>query len=174
MLSRTLTHEVQTPAHEVACGSHLGRVDVGARHQASPKQDGGLVRVDAVVLGLRPMNGTHVQSMTQDEGDPFLATQVRQPVPAVDALDRDDEILTEGMDCEKEPLRIAGQVPVQENDSLLTEDADVHRPRVQIHPAIVLVVSRVEVHPCLPPSSPDLGGCTLLPSWRAPAGRGPE
>jgi hypothetical protein len=66
--------------------------------------------------------------------------QVRGPVPAVDALDRDDEVLAEGMDREKELLRIAGQVPVQENDSLLAEDADVHRPRVQVDPAIVLVL----------------------------------
>lgn len=141
-----LAHEVKTAAHEIPRGSHLGRVDVGLRHQTSPEQGGRLVGVDPVVLGLGTVNGTHVESMPQDEGNAFSGAEVCQPVPGVDAFDADDQVIPIRLYRGQELQLVAGEVPVQEHHSLLAHDADVHRPRVEIDAAVMLVLRPVEVH----------------------------
>jgi hypothetical protein len=64
------------------------------------------------------MDGLHVERVAQDEGNAVLSAQVRKPVPTVDALHRDDQVLAEGSDREEEPLRVTGQAAVQQHDAL--------------------------------------------------------
>ena len=65
----SLSDEEESVAHEVAGGSHVGGIGVGAGHQASPEEHGDLLGVDAVALGLGVMDDPHVEGMTEDEGD---------------------------------------------------------------------------------------------------------
>ena len=102
--------------------------------------------VDLVVLGLASVDGLHEQRVAKDEGDPFPCTQIRQPVPGEDALAGDPEILAIGSDDLEEGLGLRGQVLVHEHLTGGVEDADVHRPRVQIDPAVVAVLPGVESH----------------------------
>jgi hypothetical protein len=76
----------------------------------------------------------HVEGVTEDEGDALLRAQIREPVPTVDALDGDDQVLAVGRDGEEEAIAVAGKVPVQEHRPVPSDDAEVHRPRVQIDP----------------------------------------
>jgi hypothetical protein len=111
----------------------------------------------------------HVQGMAKDKRDLLLHAEVREPVPTVDALDGDDQILAERLDGKEEPFSIAGQRPVQEHRAALVQDAHVHRPRVKVDPAVVLVRRVVEVHPNAPPRCRSAGVLSVV---RAPRGEG--
>jgi hypothetical protein len=54
------------------------------------------MRVDLIVLGFASMDRFHIESMTQNERDPFFLAQIGQPVPGEDAFDSDHDILSEG------------------------------------------------------------------------------
>ena len=81
--------EVQTAPQEIPGGPHLGRVDVGLGDHATAQQGGDLQGIDPVVLGLTAVDGFHVESVAQDEGDLLAAAQVGEPVPGEHAFDRD-------------------------------------------------------------------------------------
>ena len=102
--------------------------------------------VDPVVLGLRAVDGSHVQGVSEHEGDALARAQVGQPVPGEDALDGHDEVVSVRRDGSQEAFWVAGQIAVQQHLALRVEDADVHRSRVQIDPAVVLVALGVESH----------------------------
>jgi len=55
-----LAGEVVAPAQQVSRRTHLGGVDVGHWERAAAHEGGDLERVDAVVLGLPPVDGFHV------------------------------------------------------------------------------------------------------------------
>jgi hypothetical protein len=50
--------------------------------------------------------------MTQDELDAVLGAQIRQPVPAEDAFDGDDQVLAVGLDGFQESLWPGAKVTV--------------------------------------------------------------
>ena len=104
------------------------------------------MRVDLVVLGLAPVDGLHEQRVAEHEANPLLRAQIGEPIPGEDAFAGDHEILAVGGDDLEERLRIRGQVPVHEHLTRGVEDADVHRPRVQVDPAVMAVLSGVESH----------------------------
>jgi hypothetical protein len=142
----SLADEEEPSPHEVAGGSHVGGIGIGEGHEASPNENGGLLGVDAVALGLGAVDGLHVERVSEDEGDAFPGAEVGEPVPTVDALDGDDQVLAERSDGEQEADRVAGEASVQKHRPALSDNADVHRPRMQIDPAVVLVWPLVEVH----------------------------
>ena len=114
--------------------------------RATTQQDSDLERIDLVVLGFAPVDGFHVQGVAEDESDPLSGTQIGKPVPGEDALDGDHKILAIGLDGAEETRRVATCVLVQENIAGLVHDAQVHRPRVQIDPTVMLVLAGVESH----------------------------
>ena len=140
------TDEVQSPAKQVASGSHLGRVDVGLGERPAAQQRRDLEGIDLVVLGLPAVDGLHVQSVAKHELDPFPAAEVRQPVPGEHALDGDDEVVAVGRDRLEERFGTAPHVLVEEDLALPVEKAQIHGLRVQIAPAVVLVAFVVESH----------------------------
>ena len=164
-----LPDEEKPPPHEVAGGSHVGGIGIGAGHQASSQEHGGLLGVHAVALGLGAVDEAHVEGVTEDEGDALLRAQVGEPVPTVDALDGDDQVLAVGRDGEEEAIAVARKVSVQEHRPVPSDDAEVHCPRVQIDPAVVLVRQRVEVHGSLLPAVRRV----YSPPSGHPAARGP-
>ena len=142
----SLADQVEPSPEQIPGRSHLRRVDVRLGKHSSPHEGRDLVGVDAVVLGLAAVDGLHVERVAEDEGDALLGAEVGQPVPGEGALDRDDEVLAEGGDCGEEGLWLRADVSVQEHLALLVDNADVHRLRVQIDPAVVLVRIGVESH----------------------------
>ena len=54
------------------------------------------MRVDLIVFGFSSVNGFHVKSVTQNEGNVVLDTEVSNPVPGEHALDSHGDILPEG------------------------------------------------------------------------------
>jgi acetyl-CoA carboxylase biotin carboxyl carrier protein len=139
-------HQMEPPAQQVPRRAHLGRVDVGLGQVPASQQVGDLEGIDAVVLGLAAVDGLHVEGVAEDEGDPFPPAEVREPVPGEDALGGDDEVFAVGRDGGQEGLGTAAQVLVEEDLALAIEDAQVHRLRVEVDPAVVGVALRVESH----------------------------
>ena len=84
--------------------------------------------------------------MTEEERDSLLGAHIGDPVPGEDALDRHHDVPSIGVDRLQQMLAVSGQVAVEDHRPCLVDDTDVHAPCVQIDPAIVLVLSRVEVH----------------------------
>lgn len=56
------------------------------------------------------MNGFPVQGMAQDKGNLLPGAEVGEPVPAEQALDGDDESITEGGNGLEEGVGIGGEV----------------------------------------------------------------
>jgi len=111
----TSADEEEPAAEQVSCGPHAPGIDIGRGEGAGAQEHSDLVGVDLVVLGLTPMDGLHVEGVSQDEFDVLLGTEVGEPVPAEDALDSDDEVVAVGLNGVEEEVRLAAQVAVQEN-----------------------------------------------------------
>ena len=144
--SARLLHQVTAPAQQIAGGAHARRVDVGLRQHPAAHQPGDLVGVDLVVLGLAPVDGTHVQGMPEHEGNALAGTQVGHPVPGEHAFDRHHQILAEGLHGGQEGLRGALQVAREAHLAGCIQDAQVHLAGVQIDAAVVLVLTGIEFH----------------------------
>src|SRR5262249_3654036 len=63
-------------SEQVASLAHALGVNVGLWQHAATEQDSDLVGVDFVGLGLAAVDGLHVESVSQDEGDLLLLTAV--------------------------------------------------------------------------------------------------
>jgi hypothetical protein len=118
----------------------------GSGKWAPAQQRGDLVRIDAVVLGLSPVNGAHVQRVSEHEGNALALTQVRQPVPGEHAFDGHDQIVAEIPHRSQERLGTAFDVARQQHRSVGVQDTQVHHPGVQVDTAVVLVLLGIESH----------------------------
>jgi hypothetical protein len=103
-------------------------------------------RMAGVVLALAAVDGLHVQGVTEYEGDLLLGAEVRQPVPAKQALDGDDQPVAERRDGVQERRAGRRQVLVEDDDAVGIEDAQVHAPGMQIDPTVESVLTLVEAH----------------------------
>jgi hypothetical protein len=92
------------------------------------------------------VNGFHVKGMPQDEGYSFTRAQICEPVPSEYAFDRDNDVIAKWCDYADKPLRVRRHVPVYDDRPGLVQDADVHRPGMQIDTAVVSVTLGVESH----------------------------
>jgi len=137
---------VHPAPEEIACGPHRSRINVGLREHAPAQEQGDFLSIDFVVLGFAPMDGFHVEGMPQHEGNPLLRAQIGQPVLREHTFDRDDHIITIRGNDLKKGLRVCPEILVNHGFPSLIQDADIHRPGVQIDPTIRLVLFRVELH----------------------------
>ena len=84
--------------------------------------------------------------MPQDKRDTFVGTEVGEPVPGEQALDGDDNprsIRGHGL---QEGLRGGFHMAVHQDLAVLVEDANVHRPGVQVDAAVQWGLSGVQSH----------------------------
>ena len=151
----TLPDKVGSASKEIPGGPHGCRIGVGLGEQTSPEEAGGLVSIDAVVLGLGSMDGLHVQGMAEDEGDGVFGTEVGEPVPVEDALGGDDEILPVGLDGLEEASAVTGKVLVEQDVAFGVLNAQIEGTSVEVDAAVVLMLSRIEAHGS-PPGSDEL------------------
>ena len=139
-----LAHEVQPPTDQIARGPHGRGVDIRLRQHASTRQDGDLVGVNPVVLGLAPVDGLHRQRVAEHERDAFGRADVGHPVPREHALDRHHQAVAVGRHDLEERRRGGRYIAVHQHLAGAVEDGDLHRLHVQINPAVVRVLSVVE------------------------------
>jgi hypothetical protein len=104
------------------------------------------VGVDLVVFGLAAMDRFHIECVPEDKRDPFLSTEVSEPVPGEDAFDGHDHLFPVGRDGLEKRLRTGFHVPVPQDLTVLVEDADVHGPGVPVDATVKLMWLGVEPH----------------------------
>ncbi len=159
--------EVEPPAQQIAGGAKASRVDVGEWEVSTAQELGDFPGVELVALGLQAVNRAHAEGVTEDELDPLLFTQVGEPVPGEEALAADDEVAAakwrQGVE---QGIRSAREIAVQHRLAVAIEDADVHRPGVQIDATTELMATGVNSH-----AVPPLEGCwstSKATAWVAP------
>jgi len=108
-----LTSKEQPAPEKIPSGAHALRIHVGYGKHPATKKGCNLLGVDLVVLGFPAVNGFHVQSVAEHEGDPFPAAQISDPVPGEDALHRQRDILPVWTDGSEQSIGIRPIVPVQ-------------------------------------------------------------
>jgi hypothetical protein len=142
-----LADQEATSAEQVAGLTHASGIDVGLGEVATAEESGDLVGVDLVVLGLAAVDGFHVQSVSQDEGDLLVFAEVGQPVPGEHTLGGDDQPVAVGLDGLQEELGVGAEIFVDDDIVVLVEDADVHGSGVEIDAGVVSMVGVfVETH----------------------------
>ena len=92
------------------------------------------------------MDGFHVQSMSESEGDGTVATEIGDPVPGKDAFDADDDIGSIGQNDVLEAFWRSSHILVEYDIAIIVHDTDVHRPCVKVDSDVKLVVFFVESH----------------------------
>jgi len=92
------------------------------------------------------MDGFHIESVAQDEGNILFTAEIGEPVPGEDALNGNDNVLTEWRDGFQEDVGVCLDVPMQDDISFLVENAQVHCPGVQIDTAGKFVLLGVKSH----------------------------
>jgi hypothetical protein len=80
------THQMDAAPEPVTGGGHACGIDVGLWQQATAKQGGNLLRIDLVVFGLAPVDGFHVEGVSQDKGKALLSAEGGEPIPGEDAF----------------------------------------------------------------------------------------
>jgi hypothetical protein len=138
--------EVVTTAQEIPCGAHGSRVDVGLGEHSGPQQPGDLTGIDSVVFDLGAVDRFHVEGMTEDEGDVFAFAEIGKPIPGEHALDGDGDVVAEALNDLEERLRFGGKVAVSDDLTVLVENTNVHRSRMEIDAAVESVLCSVESH----------------------------
>ena len=142
----TFPCEVVTTPEEIPCGAHGCRVDVSLGEHPGPQQPGDLAGIDPVVFDLGAVDGLHVERMTENKGDRFSLTEIGKPIPGEHALDGDDDVVAVGLDDLEERLGLGGQVPMGNDLSLVVENTDVHRSRMEVDAAVEWVLLGIESH----------------------------
>jgi len=160
------------PSPEQGAGRpHGGRIDGGLREQATAEQYGDFLGVHLVVFGLTPLDRLPRPGVAQDQRQPFLRTQVGEPVPRNNTFDGDDHIVPLRCNGLEQGVGTGLHIAVQHHLAILTQDTNVHGAGMQGDAAVKWVLLGVEA----PEGSSASYVLSLLPAyhggmWR----RGPQ
>src|ERR687892_2190750 len=131
---------------EVTGGAHLSGIHIGLWEHATAEQRRNLVGIDFVIFRFTAVDGFHVEGMPQDKGNAFFSTEVSEPVPGEDTLNRDNQAVTVGGNSLEKRFRRGFHVAVQHDFPLVTQDTDVHASGMQIDTTVKWVLIGVEAH----------------------------
>jgi hypothetical protein len=132
------------PVAQGSGGAHRRGVGVGLREQAAPAQSRSLVRVNAVVLGLAPVNRLHEARVSQHAGHVLASPEVGQPGLSEDPFDGDDTISAIGGNDLEQGVLAGVPVAMDYDLAVLVQHADVHASGVEIDPTGALVPYGIE------------------------------
>src|SRR5215813_11621725 len=166
---RPLARQMYPAPEQITGRAHLCRRDIRLWEHAPTQEHRNFLRIDAVVFSFPTMNGFHGERMPEDKGDPFPRTQVSQPIPREDPFDSHDKIVTIGGNDLEEGLRVGCVVLIDQELSGMAQDADVHRPGMEINPTVRFMLWGVEAHE-VSSSSWLLFSTTSIPPWYAEEG----
>jgi hypothetical protein len=129
------------------CASSAARVRLrGLREHAPTEQHGDLLGVDRVVLRRAPMDGVHRQGVAQDTRQPFLGTQVGEPVPRQETCDGDANMVPIGRKGLEHGIGTGWHIPVHKDFPILVQNTEGHGTSVQVDTTIKWVLLGVEAH----------------------------
>jgi len=111
--------QTRTAAKQITCGPHRLGVGVGARKHSPAQENRDLLRVDAVILGLSAVDGFHVERMAEHEFNAFVLAKITEPVPAKDALARDNQSVPERVNGLQKSIRTCSYILVELDASSL-------------------------------------------------------
>jgi hypothetical protein len=129
---------------QVAGGPPLGGRARGLGEHATATQHRHLVGSDRVVFGVAPMDRFHREGMSHDDGKAFVGTEIGQPIPSEETLDRHHQAVTLGRDGREKWCWAGGHVAVQHDLPILLEDADLHGAGMPVDATVQLVLRGVE------------------------------
>ena len=102
--------------------------------------------IDAIVFGFASMDGLHIESVPEDEGDILIGSEIGKPIPGEGAFDANDDIAAKWLDGGEELIRIGFDVSFETDFAGLIENAEKHGAGMDINTAIILVLFGVESH----------------------------
>jgi hypothetical protein len=82
--------------------------------------------------------------VAQDQRQPFLGTQVGEPIPCKDTFDGDDPIVPIGRNGLEQGVGTGGHIAVQHARAVLTQDTHIHGAGMQGDATVTLVLFRGE------------------------------
>ena len=92
------------------------------------------------------MDGLHVESVTEDEGDVFFSTEVSEPIPGEHAFDGDDDVFAVWFDSLEEGIGLSVDILVEQDVPVLVEDTEIHGSGVKVDTAVEFMLLRVKSH----------------------------
>jgi hypothetical protein len=134
-----LAHEMHAAAQQVPCGPHGSGIDIGLGQHAAAEQHRNLMSIDLVIFGLAPMDGLHVQGVSQHKGNALVGAEVGEPIPGEDALDTDNKIFPVGRNGFEERFGGRFHIPVEQHIPLLVQNEEIHGARVQVDATVKFV-----------------------------------
>jgi hypothetical protein len=136
-------HEVYASPEQVTGGMHLGRLDRGLREHPPTKPYRNLVGINLVVCSLPTMDRLHREGVSKDNSNPFLGTEVGEPIPGKEAFDCHHQTVPIGSDSLEEWFRGGFHITVHQDFPVTVHATDVYAPGMQIDTAVKLVWVRV-------------------------------
>jgi hypothetical protein len=90
------------------------------------------------------MDGFHLERVPEDKRQPCAGAEIGEPRPREETFDTDNQILSVRCHGLEKWLRCGLHMPVQQDLSVLMQDAEVHGAGMQVDAAVKLVLFRVE------------------------------
>lgn len=117
----------------------LGAAAVGFREEVGPEKIGDLLAVNLVILGLRALDGLHVEGMSESEVNPRVGARIAEPVPIERALTGDGQVMSIRLDQLQEIAEVVvADVSMQQDLAFAVHDAGVHALGMQVDSAVEL------------------------------------
>jgi len=92
------------------------------------------------------MDGFHIESVAEDEGDILIGAKIGEPIPGEEAFDANDDIAAKWFDGGEKFIRIGFDVFFETDFAGLIENAEKHGAGMEINTAIIFVLFGVESH----------------------------
>jgi len=141
-----LMREVVTTPEQITCSTHSSWVNVSLRDHAGAQKSCDFAGIDFIVFDFGAVNGLHVESVSEDEGDPFFFAEISEPVPGEHAFDGDNDVFAVCFDSLEEGIGLSVDVLVEQDVPVLVEDTEIHGPGVKVDTAVEFMLLSVESH----------------------------
>ena len=92
--------------------------------------------------GLDAVGRPRTEGVAQYTGDTFSRTEIGGPLRAEDAFDGDDNVVLVGLDDLEERLGLDREIPLSDELTVLIEDTNQHRSRMETAAAVESVLGR--------------------------------
>jgi hypothetical protein len=113
------------------------------QHAATP-EPGDFLGLDFVVVDLTTMDGFPLERVPEDKRQPCAGAEIGEPLPREATFDTDNQIRSVRCNGLETWRRCGLHMPVQQDLSVLIQDAAVHGAGLPVDAAVKLVWFRVE------------------------------
>jgi len=92
------------------------------------------------------VDGSHVESVAEDEGNIFFIAEVSEPVPGEHAFDGNDDVVSVRSNGFEEGIGLSVDILVEQCGAVLVEDTEIHGSGVKVDAAVKFMLLCVESH----------------------------